>query len=85
MDDCFALFSGTKAEPSTPALPEAANGTCDMLGLNDTPLSLQTVRLHSIGVFMLLLAPTCPSKVGAAALADVTLSALCRSLLYREG
>jgi hypothetical protein len=83
IDDCFALFSGAKAEPSTPALPGAENGTCDMLGSKDTPLSMRTVRLYSIGVFMLLLALTCPSKAGAAALADVTLFALCRSLSLR--
>jgi hypothetical protein len=33
MDDCFALFSGAKAEPSAPTLPGAENIACDMLWL----------------------------------------------------
>jgi len=69
MDDCFALFSGAKTEPSAPTLPGAENVTCDMLGSKDTPLSMRTVRLYSISEFMRLLALICPSKVDAAALA----------------
>jgi hypothetical protein len=78
MDDCFALFSGAKAEPSAPTLPGAENVTCDMLGSKNTPISMRTVRLYSIGEFMHLLVLIRPSKVDAAALATL-LSALCRS------
>jgi hypothetical protein len=78
VDDCFALFSGAKAEPSAPAVLGAENVTCDMFGSKDTPISMRTVRLYSIGEFMRLLVLICPSKVDAAALATL-LSALCRS------